>query len=76
VFPFVYIFCVNYSIIHSPEKKCGEALCSPVFLVYMQSWEWTCSKIIPELLEMLERTKLDNFAAAVVILLGQLGRYV
>ncbi|KAJ6724113.1 hypothetical protein OIU85_022078 [Salix viminalis] len=38
------------------------------------SWEWTCYKIIPELLEMLERTKLDYFAVAVVILLGQLGR--
>ena len=47
----------------------------PVFPVYMQSWEWTCYKIIPELLEMLERTKLDYFAVAVAILLGQLGRY-
>jgi hypothetical protein len=42
----------------------------------MQSWEWTCGKIITELLEMLERTKLDSFAVAVVTLLGQLGRYV
>ncbi|KAI5606103.1 hypothetical protein BDE02_01G398300 [Populus trichocarpa] len=43
-------------------------------LAFNMSWEWTCGKIITELLEMLERTKLDSFAVAVVTLLGQLGR--
>ncbi|XP_048229403.1 myosin-2 heavy chain isoform X2 [Ricinus communis] len=38
------------------------------------SWEWTCGRIIPVLLEILERPMVDDFAVAVVLLLGQLGR--
>ncbi|XP_011013629.1 PREDICTED: uncharacterized protein LOC105117603 isoform X1 [Populus euphratica] len=58
------------------ETLCGlsDLLSLVELLACNMSWEWTCSKIIPELLEMLEKTELDNFAAAVVILLGQLGR--
>ncbi|KAJ6332548.1 hypothetical protein OIU77_008587 [Salix suchowensis] len=58
------------------ETLCGlsDLLSLVELLACNMSWEWTCYKIIPELLEMLERTKLDHFAVAVVILLGQLGR--
>ena len=75
MFPILYFHCVHYLIVYGPEK-CGKADFHLSFHVHMQSWEWTCGKIITELLEMLERTKLDSFAVAVVTLLGQLGRYV
>ncbi|XP_044496261.1 uncharacterized protein LOC123218735 [Mangifera indica] len=37
-------------------------------------WDWTCTKIIPELLRMLESPMQESFTVAIVILLGQLGR--
>ncbi|XP_050288057.1 uncharacterized protein LOC126726747 [Quercus robur] len=38
------------------------------------SWDWTSIKVVPQLLKILESCVLENFAAAVVVLLGQLGR--
>ncbi|KAM4112485.1 hypothetical protein ACJW30_05G143900 [Castanea mollissima] len=38
------------------------------------SWDWTSIKMVPQLLKILESCVLENFAAAVVVLLGQLGR--
>ncbi|KAF5444885.1 hypothetical protein F2P56_033977 [Juglans regia] len=37
-------------------------------------WNWTCIKMIPQLLKILELCVLEDFAAAIVVLLGQLGR--
>ncbi|KAJ7969175.1 Maternal effect embryo arrest protein [Quillaja saponaria] len=38
------------------------------------SWSWTCIKIVPELLRILKLCVVDNIAAALIVLLGQLGR--
>ncbi|RVX17266.1 hypothetical protein CK203_003794 [Vitis vinifera] len=38
------------------------------------SWEWTCNKVVPRLLKMLNLCDMDDTSAAIVILLGQLGR--
>uniref|UniRef100_A0A5B7BWU3 Maternal effect embryo arrest 22 n=1 Tax=Davidia involucrata TaxID=16924 RepID=A0A5B7BWU3_DAVIN len=38
------------------------------------SWDWICNNIVCQLLKMLESCVLENFVAAVVLLLGQLGR--
>ncbi|WCJ34296.1 maternal effect embryo arrest 22 [Euphorbia peplus] len=43
-------------------------------LACYMSWEWTSGKIIPVLLESLEKPIQDHFAVAIFILLGQLGR--
>ncbi|GMY38164.1 hypothetical protein FCV25MIE_33408 [Fagus crenata] len=37
------------------------------------SWDWTSVKMVPQLLKVLESCVLENFAAAIVVLLGQLG---
>ncbi|MBA0565191.1 hypothetical protein Golob_010080 [Gossypium lobatum] len=39
------------------------------------SWDWTCRKIISQLWSMLESSFIGNLSVAIVILLGQLGRY-
>ncbi|XP_065855706.1 uncharacterized protein [Euphorbia lathyris] len=77
-------YCVlNASVIptaHSDSVSSG-ALCelSDVLslvelLARYMSWEWTSGKIIPVLLEILEKPIQDHFAIALFILLGQLGR--
>ncbi|OVA07260.1 hypothetical protein BVC80_8501g9 [Macleaya cordata] len=38
------------------------------------SWNCTCSKTIPQLLHMLESCVSEKFSAAIIVLLGQLGR--
>ncbi|OMO83102.1 hypothetical protein CCACVL1_11556, partial [Corchorus capsularis] len=38
------------------------------------SWNWTCEKIIAQLLVMLDSSVLESFTLAIIILLGQLGR--
>lgn len=42
----------------------------------MQSWAWTNVKVVPQLLKILESCKFENVNAGIVVLLGQLGRYV
>lgn len=38
------------------------------------SWEWSCNKIVSQLLNVLGLCAPENFSAAIVILLGKLGR--
>ncbi|XP_010245417.1 PREDICTED: uncharacterized protein LOC104588968 isoform X2 [Nelumbo nucifera] len=38
------------------------------------NWNWTCRRIIPHLLKILESCTSEKFAAAILVLLGQLGR--
>ncbi|XP_050230872.1 uncharacterized protein LOC126679894 [Mercurialis annua] len=38
------------------------------------SWDWICGKVIPVLLEFLGRSLPEDFAVAVVLLIGQIGR--
>lgn len=47
-----------------------------IFSILMQSWAWTSVKVVPQLLKILESCKFENVNAGIVVLLGQLGRYV
>ncbi|KAI9122475.1 hypothetical protein K1719_006315 [Acacia pycnantha] len=38
------------------------------------SWHWTDTKLVPQLLSMLDSSVVENFSVAIVSLLGQLGR--
>ncbi|KAJ1420878.1 maternal effect embryo arrest protein [Sesbania bispinosa] len=38
------------------------------------SWQWTNIKLVPQLLNMLDSCVVENFAAGIIVLLGQLGR--
>lgn len=41
----------------------------------MQSWDWTCDHLIGRVCEYLELHLMEGFSGAIVLLLGQLGRY-
>ncbi|XP_057952401.1 uncharacterized protein LOC131146676 isoform X2 [Malania oleifera] len=43
-------------------------------IAYKMTWRWTCDKIVPQLLKIFESCVQEKFAAAIVILLGQLGK--
>ncbi|XP_024022816.1 uncharacterized protein LOC21408653 [Morus notabilis] len=43
-------------------------------VAWHMGWEWTCVKIVPQLLKLLESCVFENSIAGIVILLGQLGR--
>ncbi|KAF5203054.1 maternal effect embryo arrest [Thalictrum thalictroides] len=45
-------------------------------LAYYMDWEWTCSKIIPQLIKIVESCVSEKVSTAVILLIGQLGRYV
>ncbi|XP_061339716.1 uncharacterized protein LOC133286325 [Gastrolobium bilobum] len=39
-----------------------------------KSWQWTNDKLVPQLLNILDSCVVENFAVAIIVLLGQLGR--
>ncbi|PIA42156.1 hypothetical protein AQUCO_02100190v1 [Aquilegia coerulea] len=44
-------------------------------LAYYMDWEWTCSKVIPQLIKIVESCVSEKFSTAVILLVGQLGRF-
>ncbi|KAF9587717.1 hypothetical protein IFM89_004694 [Coptis chinensis] len=42
---------------------------------YLESWEWTRSKIIPHLVKILESSVSEKLSSAVILVIGQLGRF-
>ncbi|KAF7801623.1 maternal effect embryo arrest protein [Senna tora] len=40
-----------------------------------KSWHWTNTKIVPQLLSMLDSCVVENFFVAIIVLLGQLGSF-
>lgn len=43
--------------------------------VSLQGWDWTYNKVVPALWKLLESSVADDLFAAVIILIGHLGRY-
>lgn len=48
---------------------------TPFMSLDMQSWDWTSNHLIRQICEHLESRFMEGSAAAIIILLGQLGRY-
>ncbi|KAJ0080760.1 hypothetical protein Patl1_11468 [Pistacia atlantica] len=64
-------FVVNMTLCHVTD-----VLSLVELLACNMRWDWTCTTIIPELLRILESSMQESFTVAIVILLGQLGRFV
>ncbi|KAF5196407.1 maternal effect embryo arrest [Thalictrum thalictroides] len=44
-------------------------------LAYYKGWEWTRSKVIPQLIKIVESCVSEKVSTAVILLIGQLGRF-
>ncbi|KAA8519316.1 hypothetical protein F0562_013572 [Nyssa sinensis] len=74
--------CLNKSRIPTTQSQCAfDGTChfsdilSLIELVACNmSWDWVSNNIVCQLLKILESCVMENFLAAIVLLLGQLGR--
>ncbi|MCI11156.1 maternal effect embryo arrest protein, partial [Trifolium medium] len=40
------------------------------------SWQWTNTKLVPQLLHVLDSCAVENAVVTIIVLLGQLGRLI
>lgn len=50
-------------------------LTTPFVFLNMQSWDWTSDHLVRQICEYLESRLMEGSSAAIIVLLGQLGRY-
>ncbi|KAG2689499.1 hypothetical protein I3843_09G138900 [Carya illinoinensis] len=64
----------SHSIASMPLCHLTDVLSLVELVACNTRWDWTSIKMIPQLLKILELCVLEDIAAAIVVLLGQLGR--
>ncbi|KAF3777366.1 hypothetical protein EJ110_NYTH25706 [Nymphaea thermarum] len=74
------LFCLEH-LGHGSDQCVSSSSCNLVdafslveLLAFYMGWDWTYNKVIPVIWKLLESSIADDFFAAVLILIGQLGR--
>ncbi|CAN6452116.1 unnamed protein product [Victoria cruziana] len=74
------LFCLEH-LGHGSDHSVGSSSCSLVdpfslveLLAFYMGWDWTYNKVVPALWKLLESSVADDLFAAVIILIGHLGR--
>ncbi|KAJ0980773.1 hypothetical protein J5N97_009028 [Dioscorea zingiberensis] len=67
---------VNCSDLVAERNLCSfsDILSLVELVAYYKSWEWTCDKIVPRLVSIMQSCVVEDYVAALCLLLGQLAR--